>query len=103
MAAREALDIALAGGAFDLPVSMLFMDDGVFQLTPSQAASRLEQKDLSANLQALPLFGVEKLYALENSLLERNLKPSMFELDVESLSNAQVRLLLNEHDMVITL
>lgn len=26
--AREALDIALAGGAFDLPISMLFLDDG---------------------------------------------------------------------------
>ena len=29
-AAREALDIALAGGAFDLPLAMLFLDDGVF-------------------------------------------------------------------------
>jgi len=26
--AREALDIALAGGAFDLPIGMLFLDDG---------------------------------------------------------------------------
>jgi hypothetical protein len=34
--AREALDIALAGGAFDLPLGMLFLDDGVFQLAPDQ-------------------------------------------------------------------
>ncbi|WP_019332608.1 DsrE family protein, partial [Pseudomonas syringae] len=34
--AREALDIALAGGAFDLPVGLLFLDDGVFQLLPQQ-------------------------------------------------------------------
>ena len=34
--AREALDIALAGGAFDLPVGMLFLDDGAFQLAPGQ-------------------------------------------------------------------
>jgi Uncharacterized protein involved in the oxidation of intracellular sulfur len=58
-AAREALDIALAGGAFDLPISMLFLDDGVFQLAPDQRPASVEQKDLQANLQALPLFGVE--------------------------------------------
>ncbi|AZE24423.1 tRNA 5-methylaminomethyl-2-thiouridine synthase subunit TusC [Pseudomonas chlororaphis subsp. aureofaciens] len=32
--AREALDIVLAGGAFDLPIGLLFLDDGVFQLAP---------------------------------------------------------------------
>lgn len=103
MAAREALDIALAGGAFDLPIAMLFMDDGVFQLQPSQAASHLEQKDLTANLQALPLFGIDKLYALESSLLERNVMQSTLELEVEILSTEEARLLLNQHDMVITL
>ena len=30
--AREALDIVLAGGAFDLPIGLLLLDDGVFQL-----------------------------------------------------------------------
>ena len=28
--AREALDIVLAGGAFELPLGLLFLDDGVF-------------------------------------------------------------------------
>ena len=56
--AREALDIALAGGAFDLPLAMLFLDDGVLQLVAGQQPSALQQKDLAANLQALPLFGV---------------------------------------------
>ena len=60
--AREALDIALAGGAFDLPVGMLFLDDGAFQLAPGQHPAHLQQKDLQANLQALPMFGVDDLY-----------------------------------------
>src|SRR5690606_22111094 len=51
--AREALDIALAGGAFELPLGMLFLDDGVFQLVQAQQAGQLQQKDLTANLQAL--------------------------------------------------
>ena len=51
--AREALDIALAGGAFDLPIGMLFLDDGVFQLQPAQQASALQQKDLYGKVMSL--------------------------------------------------
>ena len=51
-AAREALDIALAGGAFDLPIGLLFLDDGVFQLVAGQQPQRIEPKDLGAHLQA---------------------------------------------------
>ena len=57
--ARETLDIALAGGAFDLPLALLFLDDGVLQLATAQQAAAIQQKDLSANLRALPMFGID--------------------------------------------
>lgn len=66
--AREALDIVLAGGAFDLPIGLLFMDDGVFQLATHQDAKAVQQKDLSANLQALGLFGIDDVFACSHSL-----------------------------------
>lgn len=44
LTAREALDIVLAGGAFDLPMGLLFLDDGVFQLVPDQQSGAIEQK-----------------------------------------------------------
>ena len=44
--ANEALDIVLAGGAFDLPVALLFMDDGIFQLLANQIAAAIQQKNL---------------------------------------------------------
>jgi tRNA 2-thiouridine synthesizing protein C len=103
MAPREALDIALAGGAFDLPISMLFLDDGVFQLMASMKPACVEQKDLGANIKALPLFGVEHLYVLESSLAERSLSPSQLEPLVKVLSVEQARSLLSSHDMVVTL
>lgn len=101
--AREALDIALAGGAFDLPISMLFLDDGVFQLAPEQRPSSVEQKDLQANLQALPLFGVEELYASAHSLTERGLDASSLTLATQILDDAALRDLLQTHDQVITI
>lgn len=101
--AREALDIALAGGAFDLPLGMLFLDDGVLQLALAQQPSALQQKDLGANLQALPLFGVESLYASARSLQERGLEQRTLTLATEVLDDAALIALIDRYDQVITL
>ncbi|WP_044872820.1 sulfurtransferase complex subunit TusC [Pseudomonas sp. LFM046] len=101
--AREALDIALAGGAFDLPLGLLFLDDGVFQLPTAQQPTALQQKDLTANLQALPLFGVESLYVSARSLEERGLAPTALGLAVEVLDDAALTALIDRYDQVLTL
>lgn len=101
--AREALDIALAGGAFDLPVGMLFLDDGAFQLAPGQHPAHLQQKDLQANLQALPMFVVDDLYVSARSLRERGLAEERLALAVEVLDDQALRDLLQRYDQVITL
>lgn len=100
---REALDIALAGGAFDLPIGMLFLDDGVFQLSSGQQPGQLQQKDLGANLQALPMFGVEDLYASQRSLAERGLSDTELNLAVQRLNDAALTALFDRYDQVITL
>lgn len=101
--AREALDISLAGGAFDLPIAMLFMDDGVFQLSANQQPRDLEQKDLSANLQALPMFGVDALFACQHSLQARGLLDAPMALSAEQLAPAEIRALIDRFDQVITI
>ena len=101
--AREALDIALAGGAFDLPVGVLFLDDGVLQLSSAQQPSALQQKDLSANLKALPMFGVEALYVSARSLKERGLLEQPLALAAERLDDTQLRALIDRYDQVMTL
>jgi len=98
--AREALDIVLAGGAFDLPIGLLFLDDGVFQLAASQDARAVQQKDLSANLQALELFGVEEVFACSHSLAVRGLATSG---NAQPLSSEQISLMIDRYDQVITL
>ena len=101
--AREALDIALAGGAFDLPIGLLFLDDGVFQLGSAPQPGNLQQKGLSANLQALPMFGVEALYVSQRSLAERGLRDQSRSLAVEHLDDSSISALIDRYDQVITL
>ena len=100
--AREALDIVLAGGAFDLPIGLLFLDDGVLQLAAGQNARAVQQKDLSANLQALPMFGVEELFYCADSASARGL--GEFSLDEAApLAAEQITALIDRYDPVITL
>ena len=101
--AREALYIALAGGAFELPLALLFLDDGVFQLVADQNPSALEQKDLQANLRALPLFGVDQLYICQRSLAERGLSADSLVLPAQPLDEAGLRAQIAEHDQSVTL
>ena len=103
MGAREALDMALAAGAYDLPVSMLFMDDGVFQLVSGQQPALLQQKDIGANLGALELFGIEQLYVDALSLQQRGLEASQLLLGCTLVDDEQLAALPGQHDLVVTL
>ncbi|MHB9356554.1 sulfurtransferase complex subunit TusC [Pseudomonas amygdali] len=102
--AREALDIVLAGGAFDLSVGLLFLDDGVFQLSPQQLPDALQQKDLTANLKALSMFGVEDLYACGQSLTERGIPASALSEEISQLyTRSELSALFDRYDEVITI
>lgn len=102
--AREALDIVLAGGAFDLPIGLLFMDDGVFQLIPKQQAAQLQQKDLTANLKALSLFGIEDIYACGHSIAERGVIPEVLTIEnLKLLHGRELSATIDRYDQVITL
>lgn len=94
LAARESLDIALAGGAFDLPVSMLWQGDGVYQLLDGQLPDSLQQKNLQAQLASLPMFGVEQLFVCRRSLEQRGLTVEQLAIRVQPAETEEIRQLL---------
>lgn len=99
---KETLDLALAGGAFELPISLLFLDDGVWQLVKNQDSQQIEQKDLTANLQALSLFGIDELLVAEHSLTERSLTLAQLTLSAKVITKERLAKLLIHYDVVIT-
>jgi tRNA 2-thiouridine synthesizing protein C len=66
--AREALDALLAASAYDQDLSLLFMDDGVFQLLKEQDSSMLEQKNIAAILPVLSVYDIDNIY-IQDQLL----------------------------------
>lgn len=103
MAARETLDIALAGGAFDLPVSMLWQGEGVYQLLAGQQPDALQQKNLQAQLGSLPLFGIEQLYVCQDSLQERRISPEQLVIEAQPVTTDERRRLLTDHAQVLVI
>ena len=74
--ALESLEVVLIGAAFEQDVSLVFLDDGVFQLVEGQDASAVGMKNFSKTYRALGDFEVRKLYVERESLAERGLSES---------------------------
>lgn len=101
--AREAIDVALAASVYDQNISYLFMDDGVFQVLKNQQSQEIDQKNISATLKALPLYGIEHIYVHEESLLERGIiADELIFDDAQILNNQDVAKLLNDQDQLMS-
>ncbi|WP_043317921.1 sulfurtransferase complex subunit TusC [Microbulbifer sp. HZ11] len=87
--AREGLEAVLACAAMDQIPEVLFINDGVYQLL-AQNPQAIAEKSLYRNLQALPMFGVERIYICQRSATERGLALSQLQLtgaDVQLLED----------------
>lgn len=98
--AREATDLALAAALFDQKVSLLLQSDGVFQLLQDQNPAEIEQKNLSAMQQALPLYDVEDLFYCADSLQERGIDQNRLALPAKALSRSEIALLIRQQDHI---
>ncbi|MCU0832993.1 MAG: sulfurtransferase complex subunit TusC [Chromatiaceae bacterium] len=71
--AWESLEVVLIGAAFDQEVSLMFMDDGVFQLTKGQDTTGIGMKNFSPTYRTLGDYEVKSIYVDADSLVARGL------------------------------
>lgn len=100
--ALESLETVLIGAAFDQDVSMLFIDDGVFQLKRDQAPESIDVKNFSKTYRALEMYDVEKLFVEQESLEERGLTKDDLLVEVEVIAGSSVKELVDQHDVVLS-
>lgn len=96
-AASEALDLLLVLAAFGQNPAVLFSGDGVWQLLANQHPAALGHKSLAAQLQSLPLYDVEHLYADADSLRARGLQAEQLALPVQWVEAEDMAALLARH------
>jgi tRNA 2-thiouridine synthesizing protein C len=100
--ALESLETVLIGAAFDQDVSMLFIDDGVYQLKKDQSTDAIEVKNYAKAYRALEMYDVEKLFVEKESLQERGLSAEDLLVDVEVIDRASISRLIDEQDVVLS-
>lgn len=71
--ALESLEVVLIAAAFDQDISLVFADDGVYQLTKDQNTEDIGMKNFSRTYTALGDYDIKKIYVEQESLQERGL------------------------------
>jgi tRNA 2-thiouridine synthesizing protein C len=114
--AWEALEVVLIGAAFDQDVCVMFVDDGVYQLTRSQDTKGIGMKNFSPTFRTLGDYEVKRIFVDRASLEARGLTADDLveipfedfeteeEIDniVEIVDSARVSELMNESDVVFS-
>ncbi len=101
--AKDALDAMLAASAYNQALSVLFMDDGVFQLLKNQNTYDIAQKNFAAILPALPLYEINSIYVHYESLIKRHITINELVLDgVQIIDSKAVSSLLAQQDQLLS-
>lgn len=100
--AKDALDAILATSAYDQDLSIVFIDDGVFQLIDNQQAELIEQKSITRILSALPLYDITQLFVCAASLTARGIATDTLSDDVTVLEPDALKSLMSQQDHLLS-
>ena len=100
--ALESLEVVLIAATFDQDVSLVFVDDGVWELVKGQNPKGIGIKNHSPTYRALDGYDVEKLYVERESLEARGLTVADLLVDVEVLDRPAMSELMRAQDVVLS-
>jgi tRNA 2-thiouridine synthesizing protein C len=88
-------------GVFEMDISVLFADDGVYALVKGQNPETLDMKPLGDGFPMLPEFGVSRFYVHNQSLEERGLTPDDLVMEVEIVDDTGAAQILESSGIVL--
>lgn len=109
---HEAIEVMLIVAAFEMELSIVFMDDGVLALKKGQDTKELGTKGFMATFGALADWEITNVYADSDSLKERGVQESELvsigedeeteePLFPKSLSPDQIRSMMDEQHSIV--
>jgi tRNA 2-thiouridine synthesizing protein C len=100
--ALESLEVVLIAAAFDQDVSLVFMDDGVYQLKKGHQTKGIEVKNFQPTYRALDDYDVNKLYVEREALDARGLTEDDMVVPVQVMPRSEIGRLMAEQDVVLS-
>jgi tRNA 2-thiouridine synthesizing protein C len=86
---------------FEMDLTVIFVDDGVYTLLKDQDPTKLDMKPLGDGFPMLTEFDVEKFLVHDESLQERGLTVDDLLMDVEIVTSAQIAATLESAGKVL--
>ncbi|MCY4144491.1 MAG: DsrE family protein [Gammaproteobacteria bacterium] len=98
--ANETIDMVLVSGVFGQPTTVVFMDDGVFQLIGD--GEKIRRKDTAKKWTALPAYDIDKVLVHLPSLAERNIPDTQLPNFVCLASDSELQDAFREANCVVS-
>ena len=99
--AAEALDAILVAAIFEQEVSVLYSDDGIFQLLKNQHAQELSTRNQGKASRVLPEYDVEKIFVDADALKSRGLSVTDLVLPATCLESREISNLISQQHAVL--
>ena len=100
--ALESLEVVLITAAFEQDVSVVFADDGVYQLKKGMQTKAIATKNFSPTYRALEDYDIDKLYVEADSLAARGLTADDLVTSVKVVDSAELAELIEQQDVVLS-
>lgn len=100
--AQESLEVVLIGAAFEQDVSIVFLDDGVYQIRKDQDTSAIGTRNFTKTFRALEMYDVEKLYVEKESMEARGMTVDDLNVPVEMKTSEEIGRLMEEQDVILS-
>lgn len=100
--ALESLEVVLIAAAFEQDVSVVFVDDGVYQLKKGMQTKGIATKNFSPTYRALEDYDIDKLYVEAESLAARGLTVDDLAAPVKLADAATLAGLMEQQDVVLS-
>ncbi len=97
---QESLDLLMTCAAFDQAVSILLINDGVFQIHTHQNPIEYKLKDTASIYKALEIYDVKELWVERESINERGITEQNLSLNFQIISKAEVSKLMQQFEVI---
>ena len=100
--ALESLEVVLIAATFDQDCSLVFLDDGVYELVKGQNTKGIGVKNFSPTYRALEGYDIEKLYVERESMDARGLGQDDLLVPVQMLPAPELAELMAQQDVILS-
>lgn len=99
---KESLDLALIFGSFEVPPSLFFIGEGVWQLNELVNGESIGAKNYLKTFKALGFYDIENIYVCEASVTERNITNLNNIENLSLLDNKSLLQKIHSHHKIVT-